>query len=112
MVGVWVDFSGGALAVLQIIVDYFNTGHGTGFFRELNYGKFLLNLLSCACCLVFFVQHYFIYREKDQKNVAIVRKLSMDSVGIDHVGDLGEKEFVLSMSSGRFPVNFRDADAV
>ena len=112
MVGVWVDFTGGALAVLQISVDYQNTGHGTGFFNELNYGKFLLNLLSCACCLVFFIQHYCIYTDKDQKNVAVVRKLSMESIEIDYVGSFAEKDFVLSMSSGRFPVNFRDADAV
>ena len=36
----------------------------------------------------------------------------MESIEIEHVGSFAEKDFVLSMSSGRFPVNFRDADAV
>lgn len=111
MVGVWVDFGGGALAIFQIITDYYNTGRGTGFFNELNWGKFLLNVLSCGCSSVFFFQHYWIYKPKKEDKIAVVRKLSFESVQVDGL-DMFEKEFVLSMSSNRYPINYRDADAV
>lgn len=43
MAGVWSDFIGSVIAWNQVILDYFVFGSGTGFFRELNYGKFALN---------------------------------------------------------------------
>ena len=43
MEGVWMDILGSGIACVQVITDYFAFGKGTGFFSELNYGKFSLN---------------------------------------------------------------------
>lgn len=72
MTGVWVDALGGVLAVCQVIVDYYNVGKGTGFWNELNWGKFLLNVVSFLCCCVFFFQHYYLYRmDETSKDVEL-----------------------------------------
>jgi len=63
----------------QVIIDYFNNGKGLGFWAELNYGKFCLNFACMCCCLVFLVQHYFIYWEN---NKLAAKGLPIPGVGI------------------------------
>jgi len=63
---------------------------------------------------VFFVQHYALYNPKNRKeNVFVVRRNSIDS-GVDMSLFKGSGDFisVFSMCSDRFPVNYRDADAI
>lgn len=41
--GVYMDFGGGTLAIVQIFIDYFRDSSNTDFAKDLNYGKFFLN---------------------------------------------------------------------
>ena len=58
---VYMDMAGGTMACIQICSDYFFYGNGTGFFKELNYGKLGLNFLSVLFSTVFLYQHFITY---------------------------------------------------
>lgn len=66
MSAVWIDCIGASFAVIQVIVDHYDVNSGAGFWEDLNYGKFFLNLVSALCCLVFFFQHYVVYAENNR----------------------------------------------
>lgn len=61
---IFMDLFGGAIAIVQIGIDYCRVPESHGFFHDLNYGKFLLNGFSILACVVFMVQHYCIYGNK------------------------------------------------
>ena len=69
MMGVYADIIGASFAWVQVIIDYFVSGKGLGFRKELNYGKFCLNFLCMTCCFVFIYQ-YLIYGSNKPEIVA------------------------------------------
>ena len=62
------DITGCLCAILQIKIDYYANGDGIGFWRELNWGKFLMNQVSIAGVSVFLCQaRYYKYYYKSGK---------------------------------------------
>jgi hypothetical protein len=51
--GVYMDFGGGCLAIVQLFIDYYRDSANTDFEKDLNYGKFFLNTFTCIACAVF-----------------------------------------------------------
>lgn len=82
MAGTWVDIGGALLAITQIVLDSFISNNGTGFWSQLNWGKFLVNFVSACSCIILLIQHYFIYRAPLPKS-----KLTQDKVS-DGVKDI------------------------
>lgn len=63
------DMLGGATALLQIFFDHYRViDNPKGFWQDLNYGKFLLNLFSASCCCIFVLQHFVLYKQKCLQN--------------------------------------------
>jgi LCT (Lysosomal Cystine Transporter) family transporter len=56
------DFSGGCLSILQMVIDSINTGDWSAFYS--NIPKFALGQLSMVFAVIFMVQHYCLYRHK------------------------------------------------
>jgi len=81
----FLEFSGGCLAILQIVIDYYRVHNGVGFFASLNYGKFLLNFFCCVCCSVIIFQHFVLYSDGSfrvkRKNLAIKYSTNSDIKG-------------------------------
>jgi len=49
----------------QVFVDYFNLFNGQDFFKNLNYGKFIMNFVSFMLSMVFYVQHFILYGDEE-----------------------------------------------
>jgi len=65
---IWCDFTGGSLSFLQTIIDSINQNSMdpiTG-----NFAKVALGLLSVAFDIVFLIQHYVLY--KDRNEIAVM----------------------------------------
>lgn len=76
-------------AILQIVVDYYAYGNGTGFWNELNWGKFLTCWASIAGVSVFLFQHqYYKYFYKSAYTVVtdIPGELNMTTESKDIFG--------------------------
>lgn len=79
------EFTGGCLAIVQIVIDFFCVSNGEGFFASLNYGKFFLNFFCCVCCSVIFFQHFVLFGDGSlkfkRKNPAIKYSTNLDKKG-------------------------------
>lgn len=74
---VLLDFVGGTFSLVQIFVDWIDSGATSQFSGGLNVAKFLLSLVCIVFDLVFMFQHYIMYPPK--KNV----RESQENKGID-----------------------------
>lgn len=66
MGAVWLEFFASTFGIVQLAIDHYDLNTETGFWADLNYGKFFLNLVGATSGLVFFVQHYVIYRANNR----------------------------------------------
>ena len=60
------DFTGGALSILQIFIDGADTGDWNVFGNggSFNIAKFCLGFTSIVFDIVFMIQHYILYRPR------------------------------------------------
>jgi LCT (Lysosomal Cystine Transporter) family transporter len=70
------DFSGGGLSLLQLILDGYDLGDIAGAVQG-NWAKCLLSLISLCFDSIFFFQHFFLYKKR--------------SVTSDATGDLSDR---------------------
>ncbi|KAI6647559.1 Cystinosin-like protein isoform X3 [Oopsacas minuta] len=60
--GIWLDFSGGVLSVLQMVILAYNFNDWLSIFGD--FVKFWLGVISIGFDIIFVLQHYVLYRDK------------------------------------------------
>ena len=58
------DFSGGLLSMTQLFLDAFLSNDFSGVFGNL--AKFGLSFLAMSFDILFIIQHYILYRDRDK----------------------------------------------
>ena len=58
---IWMDLMGGTLSEAQLFVDWMGNSGTESFWKQLNWAKFLLGIVSIGFDLVFLWQHYLAY---------------------------------------------------
>ena len=62
--GVWLDLSGGVLSILQMVILAYNFNDWLSIFGD--FVKFWLGVISIGFDLIFFLQHYVLYRSREK----------------------------------------------
>lgn len=82
--GQFYDILGNFAALLQLVVDYYNTSYqqGYGFWAELNYAKFMINIFNALSLSIFFLQHWYyeyFYKVKVDNDLNLDDDVILDS---------------------------------
>ena len=62
--GIWLDFSGGILSILQMVVLAYNFNDWQSIFGD--FVKFWLGAITIGFDVIFMIQHYILYRTKGE----------------------------------------------
>ena len=62
--GVWLDFSGGVLSILQMVILAYNFNDWLSILGD--FVKFWLGAISISFDVIFLLQHYILYRSKEK----------------------------------------------
>lgn len=68
LANVLLDFTGGSLSMVQIVIDSGVSGKSMFGGDAFNIVKFMLSLMSICFDIIFLVQHYVLYKDKWQKD--------------------------------------------
>ena len=105
---VLLDFTGGSLSILQQVIDMvYNglNGDGYSFFGSgdgFNIVKFLLGAIACVFDIIFFIQHFILYRNSgdpvmDEDEIRVAKPVR-HSISLK---DEEEDDFYYSMSNNK-----------
>ena len=68
----FIDLLSCLCGISQIVVEYYGNGNGTGFWHELNFGKFFWNWAAMAGdCSILFMHWYYEYYNKSENSVVV-----------------------------------------